>query len=254
MLRAFAALICTVLLTAPTIAVEKPDLWAVLTEARQLKQKGDYANALKKHVWLHENAMRIDSSFVGVRLSFALSDWITLGEKYPEARKKLVEVRDTTAKRLRNGELDFSLFMDVEAIDQHLKEPAHVCGLFKELHHSHPEFAAQCYHVMGDVLMAQGEFKLCRLYTKNPEVEVTSLTARRADLIAFAEKQTGSAKTSMTQAADRMFTRGVTHLVNVLIANDELEEAEKVHQQGLRVLKTPSFVNALSDARKKFSK
>jgi hypothetical protein len=47
-----------------------------LVDARRLAQTGDYAGALEKHVWFHDNALAIRPGYYGVRLSFALADWV----------------------------------------------------------------------------------------------------------------------------------------------------------------------------------
>ncbi|HKB15254.1 MAG TPA: hypothetical protein VKF62_04275, partial [Planctomycetota bacterium] len=59
----------------------------VLDEAEALREQGKYEEALQKHIWIHEHSLEQDAAFVGVRLSYALSDWIELGAKYPKARE-----------------------------------------------------------------------------------------------------------------------------------------------------------------------
>src|SRR5690349_10482282 len=77
---------------------EDQDPQAVLNEARQLAQAGKYEEALAKHLWYHENALRIQPSQLGVRVSFALAAWRDLGEKFPKAHDALVGIRDEDAK------------------------------------------------------------------------------------------------------------------------------------------------------------
>ena len=60
----------------------------ILREAQDDARAGRYPDALAKHVWFHENALTYAPAMYGVRLSFALSYWVNLGNLYPPARTK----------------------------------------------------------------------------------------------------------------------------------------------------------------------
>jgi hypothetical protein len=92
-----------------------------------------YEDALAEVVWFHENALRFDESYYGVRLSFALRDWMQLGKDYPPALEKLRAIRDEKEGELRAGERKRDTFHDVEAINRHLNEVGRTATLFKEL-------------------------------------------------------------------------------------------------------------------------
>ena len=72
---------------------EKPDLERIRQEANDLMAKGNYEDALQRHLWYHNHALEYDAAQTGVRLSFWLSDWVELGRRYPKARQALLEVR-----------------------------------------------------------------------------------------------------------------------------------------------------------------
>jgi hypothetical protein len=78
-----------------------PDPDKILNGAQDDAQAGRYADALAKHVWFHENALKYQPALYGVRLSFALSYWAQLGDAYPPALEKLKSIRDETAKKVR---------------------------------------------------------------------------------------------------------------------------------------------------------
>src|SRR3954462_5851261 len=100
----------------------KDDAQRALDDAKRLTDQGDYEGALAKHVWFHDNALKVRPSYYGVRLSFALSDWIKLGKKYPKALEKLKSIRDEKTAKLLAGDSNRELFHDVESINQHLNE------------------------------------------------------------------------------------------------------------------------------------
>ena len=76
-----------------------PDPSAILHEARADRRAGRFADALTKHVWFHENALKYVPSLSGVRLSFALTYWMELGAVYPAALRKLKRIRDDAERR-----------------------------------------------------------------------------------------------------------------------------------------------------------
>lgn len=252
--RTALALLALVVGSIAVSAADQADPRKALEEARKFAQEGKYAEALEKHVWFHENALKIRPSLAGVRLSFALSDWIQLGEKYPKARAKLVEIRDADARSLRGGELKFETFLDFASINEYLKATRLTYELFKELHQVYPNFAAQCYGVAREAVMSEADYKLCRSYLKEPKSEFKEIAAQREHLLAFAEKQSEPSKGRLSEAADRRFTQDVRHLIDVLVAVGQTTEAEEIQNNASSVLKTEVIVNARADAKKKFGK
>ena len=55
-----------------------------LNNIRDLVKNEQYELALQKHVWFHEES-KSSSGMAGVRLSYAISNWVELGNKYPPA-------------------------------------------------------------------------------------------------------------------------------------------------------------------------
>ena len=82
-------IILTFLLLSPLLHANEwsvpknPDPEAILSEAIADRKAGLYKTALAKHIWFHENALSIQPSQYGVRLSFAISYWLDLGGGVP---------------------------------------------------------------------------------------------------------------------------------------------------------------------------
>jgi hypothetical protein len=91
---------------------EKPDLQKILSDAKDFMTKGQYEEALQRHIWYHNHALEYDQGQTGVRLSFALSQWVELGRRYPKAKQALIEIRDCDTQKLAGGEGYFNLFRD----------------------------------------------------------------------------------------------------------------------------------------------
>ena len=100
-----------ILLTCAAAAVCEENPSAVLDAAEQLTKEGKYEEALEKFVWFHDNAVRLDPSLYGVRLSFALGSWSRLASKYAPALDKMKAVNQANRKRLEQGAGDFALFL-----------------------------------------------------------------------------------------------------------------------------------------------
>jgi hypothetical protein len=93
--------------------VSELDPREILRQARQLVKSEQYAEALEKYIWFHDHALDTDRALVVVRLSYAISEWVDLGEVYPPARSALESVRDAKAELLAQGTYDVNLFHDV---------------------------------------------------------------------------------------------------------------------------------------------
>ena len=79
---------------------EKPDPSTILREAERDMRAGRFEDALAKHVWYHENALKHDDGQTGVRRSFALADWLELGKKHAPALAKLEAYRQEARKQV----------------------------------------------------------------------------------------------------------------------------------------------------------
>src|SRR5262245_20416641 len=145
------------------------DVRRAFDDAKHLAQEGDYEAALEKHVWFHEHALAIAPSYYGVRLSYALANWMELGRKYPKALEELRAIREQKTSRLLAGELDRDLFNEVAAIHHHLADFSRTVDLFKQLEAANPAFAFAIYDLAAEALLHGGEYALARKYLGDPQ-------------------------------------------------------------------------------------
>jgi len=88
-----------ILLAAVTCRGE--NMQKYLSDTQQMVREGRYQEALERFVWFHDHALEHEpSAMYGVRLSFALSYWKSLGDVYPPAMTALVEMRNRKEKRV----------------------------------------------------------------------------------------------------------------------------------------------------------
>jgi hypothetical protein len=205
---------------------------AVLAEARSLASQGRFEEALEKHLWFHEHALEHKPALAGVRLSFALSDWTALGEKYPKARQALVSLRDEKTAALVDGKGSWMLFHDVAAINGYLQESPKTVALFRSLHQRHPELARQCYHVAEDVLVASDEYEICLEYIGSPEEKFEAIRQLRQISLEIAEENPalGSPVAGVRAYAEMRFAGKTRQLLQILTRAGRTQEAEKIRQ------------------------
>src|SRR5450631_4007133 len=120
---------------------QNPNPQSILKEAEADAKTGKYSDALAKHIWFFQNALKYDSGEYGVRLSFALSDWVELGKVYPPALEKLKAFRDEAEANVREEKSVEDNFTDFESINECLKEDTKTVNLFVWLDSNKPDLA-----------------------------------------------------------------------------------------------------------------
>jgi hypothetical protein len=205
---------------------EKPDVRAILNEAGDDARAGKYEQALAKHVWFHENAIKYERSMSGVRRSFALGDWYRLGELYPPAMEKLEEVRDATKKRIKGNErrVSFDDFHDLVALNRELGSEEDTVAMFHFVESRDKDDAERVFNISEPALIKAKEYALCGKYMK-PEKSLRRIleTYRRgremADNPRFGEK--------LLDFHVNKFINDAATLVAILVVNDRETEASE---------------------------
>ena len=151
------------------------DMQEYLRDIRELVKSGNYSEALERHIWFHNHALEYDESMSGVRASFALRDWLELGEKYPPARIALVEIRDRKTEELVSGDENREFFSDVKSLNRVLEQSERTASLFDEIDASNPD-AAKTYWIFAKEPVLKAErYDLVRKYIQDPTTEFAKL-------------------------------------------------------------------------------
>jgi hypothetical protein len=222
----FAGLLAAFSWNGPAHA-EDQDPQAVLNEARQLAQAGKYDEALAKHLWYHENAVRIQPAQSGVRLSFALAAWRDLGEKFPKAHDALVAIRDDDVKTLTDGGGSPQLFQDVAEINRVLEESPKTVSLFKELEEKRPDFAKRCYFFAEKSLAEQKEYKTCSRYIDDPMFRLD--TVKTMKRLSDNRQQ----PPELARMQEKLFVDDLCRTISILAGADRKPEAEQLQKEAL---------------------
>ncbi len=217
-----------------------------LCEARRLAKEGDYPEALKQHVWFHTNALAAQPSCYGVRLSFALADWVRLGEKYPPAVKKLKAIRNAKIARLTSGRKSRELFHDVVSINHYLGETRRTIQLFKKIDSRSPRFAFKVYDLAETALVEGKEFILARKHLGNPLWRLSHAKENFEFGMQYAKKRNESKLRRMyARMHTRMFTEHALLIIRILQETGDREGATKMQLDARAFLNKAGIRNAL---------
>jgi hypothetical protein len=227
---------------------EKPDPSRILEEAKTDAIAGRYEDALAKQVWFHENALKYQPSLTGVRLSFALSQWLELGARYTPAMEKLKAVRDETARRIRDVDGTdeiFGDFADFSAINKTLNEVPKTHELFVWLDAHKPALSPRCFNVAQPALIKAKDYRLCGKYIDaNRDFEMLR-HAYRTNLQLAQKPKFGK---ELRDFGEKMFSNGASTLVALLVVNGRKEEAHLIAEAAAKELDDPSFRDQLKAA------
>ena len=220
-----------------------PDPRQILREAHEDAIAGRYADALEKQLWFHREALKQDSGFYGVRLSFALFQWKELGAKYPPALDALRAIRDESAEQVKRSPKSFPQFSDVSAINGVLGEVDKTAELFAWVDENRPDFAKQLYFLAQRSLVVAKKYALCGKYLSGPADtdRITGMYRMNRGM----ERQAGS---KFADYARNSFTNSAATLVALLAVNGRQAEADTARAEFLKEISDESFREQLNRA------
>jgi len=217
------------------VAPENAQPSDILQQAKADQRNGDYADALAKHLWYHDNATRIQPAQSGVRLSFALGSWLELAEVYPPALVKLKEVRNATEAKIRDESkirVRFEDFHDFVALNRTLRQEKKTSDTFVWLHETDPEDAARMFGVARPALIKQKQFELCGEY-----MDADRDWKRIRDSYTSAQKSVPRFGKSYEEFTEKKFVNDVSTLVAIKMKAGEKEDAQMVAAKATQFVK-----------------
>jgi len=230
---------------APWSPGENPRPSAILDEARADATSGRFAEALAKHVWFFENALKYAPAMYGVRLSFALSDWRTLSDSYPPALEKLKAERDEAAAKVRESKDSRHSFHDFTSINRVLAEDAKTVELFLWLDANNSATAAVVYDLAQPSLVRAREYRVCGKYL-DPDRSLERMVCHYTEIKQI--KDDPESRKHMSDFADESLSNGVGTLVALLVVNGRTAEANRVVGGAMKARDDPAFRAQLEKA------
>ncbi len=224
--------------TTEWIPPENPSPAAILDQAGDDARNGRYREALAKHVWFHQNALSYDRSMGGVRVSFALTDWLNLGKVYPRAAAELSAIRDQAQQDSLNGHGVPQSFSDLSSINRALGEESITAEVFQALHRENSEVARQVFRYARPSLVKVGMFELCGHYIDPDQelAEMQELRDRTGQISA-----SGDSRPELLDFLNKKYRNDAVVVVALLAANERHAEAERVAAVVKSELGDPAF-------------
>jgi len=217
-------------------------------EAEADAKAGNYADALAKHVWLFQNTLQFDPTFVGVRVADELASWVRLSAVYPPALDKLKTVRDEAAENVRQGKDAVSEFQDFAAINNDLKEDGKTAELFVWLDANKPDVAKAAFanqYLLVPALVRAKEFHLCGKYIDSNAYFKQSLGFYRTTAALGSNQPPFK---YFKDIAEKNFINKTTMLIAILAANDRKAEAQQIADKISNESGLPEFKDQIKKA------
>lgn len=211
-------------------------------KARDLARAGDFEGALQAHIWYLEHASEYPGHN-GVRLSFALRDWVKLGRKYPRALAELRRIRDRCLAVFNEESADIRPFNPAHefiAINEYLGESALTVKFFKDLDAERPYLAQALYDHAEVALIRAQEFSLARKYVGDPHQRLEKLIEFRLSIASEF-----SNRISDRHPLDGYFVEKVVVLIAVLQKSGESDVACDIQTIALKVVDAPEIRDAI---------
>lgn len=237
----------TLLVHAGWTPPAKPDPKAILSEAPQDAAAGRFEDALAKHVWFHENALKFRESLYGVRLSFALGYWIELGKAYPPALTKLKSIRDQAEKTVRSPGEARAAFHDFVSINEYIKEQDKTRDLFRWLDSNKPDVAKQVFDIAEPALVQLKEYRLCGRYLDPDKSYQAILDQYKMHLEIARDPKFGDRTKDF---GEKTFVHEVTTLIALLVINKRAPEADRIADKALKARDDPSWKQEIEKAKR----
>lgn len=247
-----AAILLLVAITTTSVTAEDwtppadPNPTVILSEARADTRAGRYETALAKHVWIHENAVKISPSMYGVRLSFALAGWRELTELYPPALAKLKAFRDEAKKNVLQGHEVRTSFHEMDSINDQLGDHDATVSVFQTLVAKNPKAAQSVFQLAKPSLVLAKEYALLKQYVR-PMRDLASMRRKYDDRNKKLTDETRFHEQQL-EFATKKFINDATTLVAILAVSGQQGEAATIATAARSALDDAAFHKSLEKA------
>lgn len=245
------AVVLGLALAAPAWAWEPPDSSTaseVLQGAREDREAGRLSEAAAKHLWFHEHALERDPAMSGVRLSFALHDWVELAKAYPPAKSDLLGMRDRAFSVVgEGGPQGHAALLEVLSIDHYLQDWRSSRDAFARLAARDPALADQLVSRALPALVAVQDYALASQHLRLDDF-LPELQARH-ELMSRIPERSEEQRRATQRYRERALDIQLAQVVLVLVKTDRGGEAERVIAKARELLGPQARTHHLEAAR-----
>lgn len=212
------------------------DPMAWMRAAEEAREQGRYDDALQLHLKFHREALAIEPGLYGVRLSFALSDWLETARLHPPAMQALIAERDDGVAALLAGNGTRQLFHDARSINRTLDARADTHALLAELAERDLPFARSCADMARDEVLEAADFALAAQLFDSFEDDVR----RGAETFNESVGRAGDRPIRWRTTAE-VYARELRSMFGLLEGMQRHDEAERLRELALDLVEDAEF-------------
>jgi hypothetical protein len=153
--------------------------------------------------------------------------------------------RDAKIAILKAGQLDRSLFHDVEAMSERLQEDEMTATLFDLLHERSPEFARACSRIAVPMLVRTKRFGLAKEYMPEPKARIDRLVQELLQDIGEIEERPRT-RAPRFRAFTHIFAQDLRDVLDVLRATGSSKQATQLKRRAISLLRFKYIQNAVT--------
>jgi len=210
------------------------DMQKYLHDTEAMIKSAKYKKALERVEWFHAHVLEYEPAMSAVRLSYALSDWKTLGDLYLPALTSMKQTRDKGEKLLLNGEGNKALFHDVVSLNEALDEEEKSISLFRKLHREQNELAQKCWYIIKDTIIKHEDYDIIKLYIQDPLKEWKKLKSRYEYTKRFDQEH--DVDTFSVNFHRDSFIADTIQLINIAKKYNDIESAKIIESRAKKIL------------------
>jgi len=220
------------------------DMQNYLSETEELAQEGKHKEALERYIWFHDHALEHQPSMYGVRLSFALSSWKRLADKYPSAMKAFKEIRDKKTKKLSGGNGNAAIFHDVVALNRTLGDETKTITLFEAIAKMDPQLANDCWGIAKEAVFKEKRYDLAQQYVKSVAKEFDRVESSYERNIKMYENPDMGGEQFKEYNENRLVKEAL-QLIEVSLAIGKRDDAVAIQKRVLALVKDDRLIEAI---------
>jgi hypothetical protein len=176
----------------------------------------------------------------GVRLSFALGSWKRLGDVYPPAKQALLDMRNRTAQKFKDGHVNPLLFFDIVALNDALGENTETVRLFRDIDSTNASLAARCWVAAKDEIIAEKQYDLAKKYLKAPVRDYDRIKASyEYDMSDLLDDPAHVDGPDERQRIENKFVEKCLKLIEVTCAIGNMDAAREIRKRAVGVVDDP---------------
>lgn len=197
------------------VSTDSASLRKNYSEIDDLVKSGKYNEALARHIWFHNHILEYDSSWGGVRLSFALADWQKLGDKFKPAKDSLYKIRDLKTERIMQHGSSEQDFNDVMAINRAMFEDEKTITMFELISEKYPQLANSSLMSSYRTFLDAKRYDLLQKYNVEPLVLYKREKKLHMAIDSSLDLRSGDKIKMVTQEYDQAFSFQEMFVTNV---------------------------------------